>query len=197
MLKHCEKSTNTFKWSLWFCWKFNTFCCRLELDVILVPILWDQICICAIKATFSISGWQVFSAPLLRGSQFSNTAPLGSKPITYLPRTLFFSAFDISHQRRGKAEKLLKRQCLEFGIFIQACLGQSSGIICLYSKCHFWAFISLQCNALVWHDSPGHQPIIGLKNFWVALKDVFWDWRTSKGSLRLPKWMIFWRISFW
>ena len=102
---------------------FNRFCRKLELKVFLVPILWDQICICAIQTTFHISGWQVFSARLLRGSQFSNTAPLGTKPITYLPRSLFFSAFDISHQRRGKAEKLLKRQCLEFGIFVQSCLG--------------------------------------------------------------------------
>ena len=60
---------------------------------------------------------------LLRESQFSNTVPQGGKPITY------FS----SQQRGGKAEKLPKRQCLEFGVImqLQPCLGQDCGILCL------------------------------------------------------------------
>ena len=60
-------------------------------------------------------GWFGWSAAafLLRGSQFSNTAPSGSKPITY------FSSLLLTFLTKDLAEKLLKRQCLEFVIFTQ------------------------------------------------------------------------------
>ena len=60
-----------------------------------------------------------------------------NSPILF-PRVANPSPTFSSQHRRGKAEKLPKRQCLEFGIIMQPCLGQDCGILCLSKLQHCW-----------------------------------------------------------
>ena len=62
-----------------------------------LPSVYEN-CFIHVNVVFPFHGWFACSSRLLRGSQFSDTVPLGGEPITYLS-PLFFSAFDILRTR--------------------------------------------------------------------------------------------------
>ena len=101
-----------------------------------LPSVYEN-CFIHVNVVFPFHGWFACSSRLLRGSQFSDTVPLGGEPITYLS-PLFFSAFDILRTRTWQSWQVYAQigKCCE--IWCQKMppahvfLGFSFTIVCLH-----------------------------------------------------------------